>query len=136
MRILFDTNVLIAGFIHSGRCYEFVLTARENHHEMYYTSFIMEELKDVLSKKFHLSEQAINAVLKLIRGYFKKGISAKEILDPVCRDRKDNQILADALINKIDLIITGDKDLLTLHPYREIKILSPQESLVLCQVDS
>ena len=131
MRILFDTNVLIAAFIHNGRCYELVLTARENHHEIYYTSFIIKELKDVLSRKFRLSEQAINAVLKVIKNFLKKGTSAKEIIDPACRDHKDDQVLADALINKIDLIITGDKDLLTLHSYKGIKILSPQESLEL-----
>jgi uncharacterized protein len=131
VRILFDTNTLIAAFVHNGRCYELVLSAQENHHELYCTEFIITELKDVLLRKFKLSEQAVNAVVKVMRNSFIRGISSKGLIEPVCRDRKDDQILADAQANKIDLIITGDKDLLTLNPYNGIKILLPHDSLEL-----
>lgn len=42
-----------------------------------------------------------------------------------CRDAKDNMILEAAVYGNADFIITGDEDLLTLNPYRWIKILSP-----------
>jgi predicted nucleic acid-binding protein len=42
-----------------------------------------------------------------------------------CRDEKDNMILEAAVYGNADFIITGDEDLLTLNPYRWIKILSP-----------
>jgi putative PIN family toxin of toxin-antitoxin system len=46
-----------------------------------------------------------------------------------CRDPKDNMILALALSGHADLIVTGDKDLLCLHPWRGIAILSPADYL-------
>jgi predicted nucleic acid-binding protein len=36
-------------------------------------------------------------------------------------------VLADAVINEIEVIITGDKDLLDLKNYKGIKIISPKE---------
>jgi len=44
-----------------------------------------------------------------------------------CRDPKDDKFLEVALSGKADLILTGDADLLTLNPWREIAILSPAE---------
>lgn len=43
----------------------------------------------------------------------------------VCRDPDDNKFLELAATVMADCIITGDKDLLILHPFREIDILSP-----------
>jgi uncharacterized protein len=47
----------------------------------------------------------------------------------VCRDSKDNMILELAVAGKADFIITGDKDLKVLNPFRKIQILSPAEFL-------
>ena len=44
-----------------------------------------------------------------------------------CRDVEDNKFLELALAAKADCIITGDKDLLVLHPFHDIPILSPSD---------
>lgn len=46
-----------------------------------------------------------------------------------CRDPKDNKFLELAVSGKADYIITGDDDLLTLNPFREIRILTPRDFL-------
>ena len=46
-----------------------------------------------------------------------------------CRDPKDNMLLELALSGHADLIVTGDRDLLCLHPWRGIAILSPADYL-------
>ena len=46
-----------------------------------------------------------------------------------CHDPKDDKFLALALAIQADCIITGDEDLLVLHPFREIPILSPSNFL-------
>ncbi len=43
----------------------------------------------------------------------------------VCRDPKDNMILELAVAGNADFIVTGDQDLLTLNPFRKIKIVNP-----------
>lgn len=46
-----------------------------------------------------------------------------------CRDPKDDMWLSLAISAKADCIVTGDKDLLVLHPFRNIPILSPADFL-------
>jgi putative PIN family toxin of toxin-antitoxin system len=50
-----------------------------------------------------------------------------------CRDPKDNKFLELALSGNADFIITGDADLLSLHPWRGIAILSPADYLALSE---
>ncbi|RKX76148.1 MAG: putative toxin-antitoxin system toxin component, PIN family [Spirochaetes bacterium] len=49
----------------------------------------------------------------------------------ICRDKEDDKVIALALSNKVEYIITGDKDLLVLKKYKNIKIISPRELLLL-----
>jgi putative PIN family toxin of toxin-antitoxin system len=42
-----------------------------------------------------------------------------------CRDPRDDKFLEAAVNGRADLIITGDRDLLALHPFAGIEILSP-----------
>jgi putative PIN family toxin of toxin-antitoxin system len=44
-----------------------------------------------------------------------------------CRDPKDDKFLEVALNGRADVIITGDADLLEMHPWRGIAILSPTD---------
>jgi putative PIN family toxin of toxin-antitoxin system len=48
----------------------------------------------------------------------------------VCRDPKDDKFLELAVNGTAQLIITGDADLLALHPFRGIEILTPASYLV------
>ncbi len=47
----------------------------------------------------------------------------------VCRDAKDNKFLELAVSGRATHIVSGDKDLLALHPFRGIAILGPQDFL-------
>ncbi len=47
-----------------------------------------------------------------------------------CRDAKDNKFLELAVSGGATRIITGDADLLALHPFRGIAIVTPQQFLV------
>lgn len=46
-----------------------------------------------------------------------------------CRDPKDDKFLDVALHGQAQALITGDADLLALHPFRNIPILSPRQFL-------
>jgi len=48
-----------------------------------------------------------------------------------CRDPKDNKFLELALSGKGSHIVSGDLDLLVLHPFRGIAIVSPQSFLAI-----
>ena len=125
MKILFDTNVIISGFVSRGYSFEVIKDAIFRH-EVYYTEHLLKEVQHILSTKFPLSDEAVDFIIYTIKRHFIKGRSA-DTIDKICRDDKDNQVLADALANEIEILITGDKDLLVLKNYKEIKIISPKE---------
>ena len=46
-----------------------------------------------------------------------------------CRAPKDNKFLELAISGQAEVIITSDKDLLILHPYQSIQIITPAQYL-------
>lgn len=125
MRILFDTNVLVAAFLRGGTSYE-VIEQAVHEHEIYYTIFIIGEFRRVFRDKFHYPAAVVNEFAAFIETFFIKGSTAGAI-ENICRDSNDDQVLADAAINRINVIITGDKDLLDLKTYKGIIIIHPKE---------
>jgi uncharacterized protein len=47
----------------------------------------------------------------------------------VCRDPKDDKFLELAVDGQAQFLVTGDKDLLALSPYRDIRIVTPAAAL-------
>ncbi len=90
----------------------------------------LSELEEVLGRK---KFDRIAPYAERMRVWFTYRIQVEicPVTDIVtdCRDPKDNMILALALSGHAGLIVTGDKDLLCLHPWRGVAILSPAEYL-------
>jgi putative PIN family toxin of toxin-antitoxin system len=89
---------------------------------------LAEEIRDVLSRpKFD------RYVTPQIRDEFLAALVAEaefvEIVDRVdaCRDPKDNKVLEEATNGHATCVISGDDDLIALHPFRGIPILSPAD---------
>lgn len=125
MNLLFDTNVLVSAFISTGNSFDVIGDAFQKH-DIYYTDFVVFEFESVFRDKFHYTENLIGRMVLLIKRRFKKGKNAVDI-ENVCKDSDDGRILADALINNVDVIVTGDTDLLELKIYKGIKIISPKQ---------
>ncbi len=123
--LLVDTNVVVSGLIAKGICFE-ILEDLIYSHTPLITPYILTECNEVLLHKFHLAKPTVKSLLNVIERHFKQGISSTELLN-VCRDPDDNQILADAIINKVDIILTGDKDLLSIEIYEGIRIVGPKD---------
>jgi len=93
---------------------------------------MLDELVDVLnrpriSRKYGLSQDDIKTVLSLI-------LLRGEAVTPVrsitaCRDPKDNKFLEVAVAGQADVLVSGDEDLLVLHPFEGVPILQPFEFL-------
>ena len=94
------------------------------------SNIVLSEYAEVLYRsKFdkYLSEEKRQKVQALIK---KNSI----LFEPVeiitnCRDAKDNKFLELALACQASCIISGDSDLLILHPFRGIPILTPANFL-------
>ena len=112
MKILFDANVIISGFVSQGYSFDVIKDAAGKH-EVYYTEYLLKETQKSLSAKFPLSGEVINSIINTVKKQFIEGKTA-DTVERISRDPKDDQVLADAAANDIDIIITGDKDLLEL----------------------
>ena len=55
-------------------------------------------------------------------------------VEPACRDPKDNIFLALAQAGGADIIVSSDKDLLVMHPWRGIAILTAAEFLAQAEI--
>jgi putative PIN family toxin of toxin-antitoxin system len=125
MRIVLDTNVLVAAFIAHGNCNELLEYCIVNH-EVVVSKFILDELVDVLTRKFDFTRAEARIVIRLLRTRTHL-VDPAPLPIPVCRDPDDDTILATARTAECDAIVTGDKDLTDLQRYEGVSILTPSE---------
>ncbi len=123
MKILFDTNVLISSVVSQGNCAEIVKTCVRKH-ELYTSSFILEEFRRILLRKFYLSSEQVDVFVRLFK---RVHIIIKPILleYSVSTDPDDDNILAAAVAGGVDVIVSGDQDLLVLKKFKSIPIIKP-----------
>ena len=125
-----DTNVLISALLSQGSTtwravFEVLKTGR-----FLLSSETFDELVEISQQ-----EKFDRYVSRIRRKEYVKSIFTSAILIKTktnitaCRDSKDNMLLELAIDGKADAIITGDKDLLALHPFQKIPILTPAEFL-------
>ncbi len=125
MRIVLDTNVIIAAFAARGLCADVLAVCLENH-RIIISRHIISEVKRVLEKKIRLPKKFIKEIADYLKDVTE--IVEPEAVDPsVCRDRDDTLIIGTALEGDAEIIITGDDDLLDLKQYRKVKIMTPRE---------
>jgi hypothetical protein len=122
LRIVLDTSVYISAALSpngsSGRVWR---CARERRFQLITSPFIINETGRVLRRLKKENERAITQRLKEIA-------HLAEIVQPttslqVVRDPNDDPIVECAVDGKADMIVSLDKDLLTLKVYSNIPIL-------------
>jgi uncharacterized protein len=85
------------------------------------------EIVRVLTEKFSWEQQRATSALQVILA---RGIRVKiRGTVKVCRDRNDDMFLECAALARADLLVAGDKDLLTLGTYKGMRIVTPAEYL-------
>jgi putative PIN family toxin of toxin-antitoxin system len=123
VKLLLDTNVLVAALLARGVCSD-LLEYCVRHHVVISSQPLLNELRGVLTDKFCQRAIDVRSALRLFEETFTV-IQPDALESPVCRDRDDDVVLATALTGACAAIITGDQDLLILDPFREIRVLAP-----------
>lgn len=125
-RFIFDTNTLISAFLLSNQ----TTAARAWYRAAEIGQIIVSdetiaEFADVFIRpKFdkYLSSAKRLTIIEDFKTITKAFRPTETV--SICRDEKDNKYLELALTAQADCIITGDADLLVLHPFEYIPILS------------
>lgn len=97
MKVVFDTNVLIAAFVARGTCAD-LLEHCSRSHELVTSEPLLVELQRVLTKKFGQRPSDARAVVSLLR-------TKCTVVQPIALDRK----------------VCRDPD----DPFRNLRVLAP-----------
>ena len=130
MRAVADANVVVAAALNpSGtprRAVDFPLERRA----IVLSAAIVAEIEDVLARPYITARIATDDRALLLKSLIERAQFAvtRESID-ICRDPKDNKYIEAALAAEARFVVTGDKDLLVLDPWREIRFLSPRDFL-------
>jgi len=124
VRVVLDTNVLLAAFATRGLC-DALLEACLASHEIVLSEHILGELRRHLRGKIRLPAERADSILSFLRQSATVVVPAKVTPD-ACRDRTDLAVLGTALAAGADCLVTGDRDLLELRTFKGIPVLSPR----------
>jgi uncharacterized protein len=132
-RVVFDTSTLVGAVLRRGSTPRKALNLALSRCELCASIETLAELETVLARPHFLRyapAEARLAFASLVRtGSRMISIDASSLLDvqPACRDPKDNVFLAIALVVRADVIVSSDHDLLALHPWNGIPILTSSQ---------
>lgn len=132
MLVVVDTNVFVAALLHGTtprRVYDAVLHGQVT---LIFSQDTLAEVIDVLTRpalRALTSQVEVAEFLALIQRDALIVRPTRHV--HACRDPKDNILLDCAIAGRVDCLVTGDLDLLVLHPFRGIRILRPRDFLQL-----
>jgi putative PIN family toxin of toxin-antitoxin system len=123
LRVVFDTNIFISAFvIPGGKAEEVYLHVLRGDFDLCSSVAILIETAQKLRDKFGWPE---NQIVRLLQAISKVAtvIKTRPHLH-VLADEPDNRILECAVEAAADFIVTGDKHLLSLKNFQDIRIIS------------
>ena len=120
MRIMIDTNELISALLFPGAKMDAMMEYIFTNHQLVLSSYVVDELKSVVRRKFSGKEVAINKLLMMMsfEYVYTPGTIVSGLFD--IRDVKDYPVLYTAIIEDVDILVTGDKD------FSDIEIEKPE----------
>jgi len=129
IRAVIDTNVLISSFIAYGKPRNVLDRVFTGKVRLLTSPVILLEFEEVLSReKFGLTKTQVQRIVSLI-------IRSSEAIEPktkiilITEDPDDNKLLECAIDGRAKYIITGDKHLLKIRKYKNIRVVNPNSFL-------
>lgn len=132
MKVVFDTNIFISALVFPGSLADKALTAAmDGRIELLISKPIIHEVLEVLARKFAHDPEALARVAVFLA-------ELATLVHPrrrlhVLNDEPDNRILECAAAARAGIIVTGDRAMLALKAYRDIRITSLRTFLALLE---
>lgn len=124
MRGFLDTNVLVSAFATRGLCAD-VLRFVLAEHTLVTGEVVLRELRRALRQRLKLAAETAEAVEEFLREY-EVAPKPPAPSDVKVRDPDDRWVLASAMAAEVDVLVTGDRDLLDLGPEAPLRIVDPR----------
>ena len=130
IRLILDTNLWIRYLIAKDLA-RIDLLFEQDEVVLLFSEELLGELIEVVKRpKFrrYFSEGSVEELLALF-DYYGHLVEVTSTVED-CRDPKDNKYLELAVNGQAESIITGDQDLLVLHPFQSINIVTVNDFLL------
>ncbi len=115
MRVMLDTNIFISMIFFPSAQTRKLAKSLTDKHKIIVCDYVIEELRLVTDRKFPSKREFLDRFfleLPFELVYTPKTLNLSKF--PEVRDIKDSPILATAIMEGIDVFVTGDKDFLVL----------------------
>ena len=127
IRVVLDSNVYISALLFGGNPRMVVELAQMGAFPTLTSPHIVAEIEEVLQRKFAWRETRIRSAANATWRTATLTLPTARITD--CPDADDNRVLECAVAGRAHFIVTGDRHLLDLHPFRRISIVTPRQFL-------
>lgn len=129
IRVVFDKNVLISAWLWMRNESKLIEYVERGVIEGYTSLGILDELRRALRyPKFKLTEDEIEAIYNYYL-FTLRIVESKSRINAIKEDPEDNKVLECVIDANADYIASGDKHLLNLRNFRNMKIVKAGELL-------
>lgn len=125
LRVVFDTNVLIAGALKSGLVRELLHRGLRGELDILTSKDIVGELREKLTEKFHWDKIHTEEFVSFVQSIASVIVVTSGVAD-IPKDPDDNKIFACALDGRAHLIVSSDAHLLKLKTWQGIAVVHPK----------
>ena len=125
-RFVFDTNVLVSAVLFARSKPRLAWNLARRTGVILASAETGNELRDVLGRpkiEAYVARREIDLFLREFVAQTRRAAIIERIT--LCRDPKDDKFLELAAAGAADWLVTGDRDLLALDPFRTTAIVSP-----------
>lgn len=130
LRFVIDTNIIISALLFEGSKPSKAFQRAFESGNILFSADTYAELEEVLWRQKLQSYISAEKRIRFLRVFLQQALPV-DITTKItaCRDPKDNKFLELAVNGKASFIITGDNDLLSLNPFQNIQIITPDHFL-------
>lgn len=125
-----DSNIYVSALQFGGVPLEFVTAARSAAFRLAISEPIIAEVRGVLQNKFRWSADIVDEALSGIRE-FTHLVVPSQSLRVIAEDPDDDRVIECAIASESQFIVSGDKHLLRLVQYQNVRILKVSDFLTL-----
>jgi hypothetical protein len=134
VRAVVDNNLFVSGLLWGGKPGRLLRAEATGHLQIFLSEALLAELREVLQRRKFAARLALKGltpeiVLAKVQAVARVVHAPPIPLPALLRDADDLPVLACAVAAEVDVIITGDKDLLALNPFGDIPIITVANSL-------
>lgn len=133
MRLVLDTNVVVSALVWGGVPYILIEAAAAGDVELVASPALLAELRDVLGRENIASRLAAqrSTVEQAIGFYGELAIRVSPLATPrvVPGDVDDDHVIAAAVAGDADLVVSGDRHLLSMGSHQGIGIVNAAEAV-------